>query len=127
MNKFILPLIILSVAAGLFFYSDRDFKDDFDNLPLEKIREQIASQRQAAIAMVQQSGDYKCCIDPPCTMCFDGANQWNYSQAGKCFCDEFIARGEDPCPQCQKGIACASENKRGSADDAFCDINLQTN
>ncbi|HDQ22507.1 MAG TPA: hypothetical protein ENN28_00870 [Candidatus Uhrbacteria bacterium] len=127
MRKFILLLIILGAVFSLSFYFNQGDNPDFDKLSLEQMWEQITNQRQLAIAKARQNGDYKCCIDPPCTMCFDSASQWNYGQTGKCFCDEFIARGEEPCPQCQKGIACASENKHRSADDAFCDINLQTN
>ena len=56
-----------------------------------------------AIEKAEEKGDYRCCIDPPCTMCFLG--KWKFEK-GTCFCDDAIREGrtEDVCPECKKGL-----------------------
>jgi len=47
------------------------------------------------------------------------ANKWNNFQAGTCACDDLIAQGKEPCPQCKTGLcevgesasSCDSDNK----------------
>lgn len=70
----------------------------------DKLHQQVISMRDYGISQAEARGDYKCCIKPPCTMCYMEGNKWNYGQAGKCFCDDFVARGEEPCPQCKNGL-----------------------
>lgn len=70
----------------------------------EKIHDDVVTMRNYGIELAQANGEYKCCIDPVCTMCYMEGNKWNYNQPGKCFCDDFVARGEDPCPQCERGL-----------------------
>jgi hypothetical protein len=54
------------------------------------------------IDLQAREGNYRCCIDPPCTMCFMGDWIWD---DGTCRCDDMIAQGEDDkvCPQCKGG------------------------
>lgn len=66
--------------------------------------------RDLAIQKAVESGDYRCCISPPCTMCFWEGNQWNNNQAGTCACDDLVALGKKPCPQCQQGF-CETDQK----------------
>jgi len=77
---------------------------DFGTLePGVKLQRIIREQEQAIQEAVKE-GVYKCCIEPACTMCYMEANKWNNYQAGTCACDDLIAQGEEPCPQCQKGL-----------------------
>ena len=69
-----------------------------------ELHEKVIAMRDYGIAQAEKNGDYLCCIDPVCTMCYMEGNKWNYGEAGKCFCDEFIARGEEACPQCERGL-----------------------
>jgi hypothetical protein len=66
-------------------------------------RELVFKELYSAIEEAQEAGVYQCCIEPACTMCYLNGNEWNYGNAGTCACDEFLAKGEDPCPQCKKG------------------------
>ena len=84
------------------------------------MRQRIISQRDHAIQLAKERGEYKCCIEPPCTMCYMEANQWNNHTAGTCACDDLIAEGKEPCPQCARGL-CGSHN---GDEEAFCDISL---
>ena len=76
----------------------------FTSLSAEEMHARIISERELAISMAQERGEYGCCISPACTMCYMEANQWNNHKAGTCACDEAIARGEKPCPQCERGL-----------------------
>jgi len=52
-------------------------------------------------------------------MCYMEANQWNNFTPGTCACDDLIAQGKEPCPQCKAGLcqvgedasSCDSDNK----------------
>jgi hypothetical protein len=100
-------LIILVVAGtGVFFIGTKENEDSF-----EKNREKVLSQLYLAIEKAEAEGKYKCCIEPPCTMCYLGDWVW---EDGTCDCDGMIAMGEwdKVCPQCIKGIKegkCKSE------------------
>ena len=56
-----------------------------------------------AIDIAEQKGDYKCCIEPACTMCYLG--NWKFEE-GTCYCDDAILEGrfDDVCPECKSGI-----------------------
>ncbi len=69
----------------------------------------MTKTRDYGIQMAKLRGDYRCCIEPPCTMCYSEGNKWNYGQAGTCGCDDFIAKGEEPCPQCAQALNCESQ------------------
>ena len=70
--------------------------------------QRMVEARDYGIQKAKERGEYRCCIEPPCTMCYSEGNKWNYGQAGTCACDDFIARGEEPCPQCAKALNCES-------------------
>ena len=98
----ILPIILITGAIiGFFVYLN---SQSFENLSAEEMYKKIIFQRDFAINKAIESEDYKCCINPPCTMCYMEANEWNNFTAGTCACDDLIAQGKDPCPQCKKGL-----------------------
>jgi len=133
MNKFykrVLKLLVLSfvlivISGASVYVVFAKLNPEFENLSAEEMHKVLKENREYAISLAKDNGDYKCCIHPDCTMCYDSANKWNYDQAGKCFCDEFIARGEEPCPQCKKGLECVSGTKHGTETEAFCDFDLK--
>ena len=81
-------------------------------------REVVITGMMAAIDQEILEGDYKCCIDPPCTMCFLGHWLWD---DGICRCDDMIAKGEldKVCPQCVRGI---EEGQCKSTQKENCEI-----
>ncbi|MCG2686431.1 hypothetical protein L6258_03655 [Candidatus Parcubacteria bacterium] len=93
-------LISLSVTVGRVFNEKR--APDFTNLDARGMYDQILAERDYAIQQAVAAGDYYCCIEPPCTMCYMEANRWNNQTAGTCACDDLIAQGKEPCPQCQR-------------------------
>lgn len=68
-----------------------------------KSPEQIIDSLEKAIVRAEEKGNYRCCIEPACTMCYLG--DWKFDK-GTCDCDSAIAEGrnDDVCPQCKKGI-----------------------
>ena len=84
----------------------------------DELYDRIIEERDYGIKKTAAKGDYRCCINPPRTMCYMEANQWNNYKAGARACDDLIARGGKPCPQCERGV----EQLR-SGYSTFCDIN----
>ena len=91
-------LVFLTFLSLLSFYTFSKREETFEDR-----RERIMGELSLAIDDVAEEGKYKCCIDPPCTMCYLGNWIW---KDGICRCDEMIATGQDDkvCPQCVKGI-----------------------
>jgi hypothetical protein len=121
---FIVLIVLLIISGGSAYAIFEKINPDFEDISAKEMHKVLKENREYAISQAKDKGEYKCCIYPDCTMCYDSANKWNYDQAGKCFCDEFIARGEEPCPQCKKGLECVSGTKHGTEKDAFCDFDL---
>lgn len=92
---------IIVTTAVLSFVQDRS---SFSKLSSDEMYRRLISERNFAINKAVESGIYECCITPPCTMCYWEANPWNNQTAGTCACDDLIALGKEPCPQCVKGL-----------------------
>ncbi len=117
MYKFI-PIILMFLVGGLisgFVFGIQS--SDFEKLNAEEMHQRIIQERDFAINQAVDSGDYECCINPPCTMCYMEANQWNNYTPGTCACDDLIAQGKEPCPQCKKGSC-------GGSEGSTCDFEL---
>lgn len=69
----------------------------------DKSPEKVIGKLYKAIELAKEKGDYNCCIEPACTMCYFG--KWKFEK-GTCHCDEAIAEGrfDDVCPECKSGI-----------------------
>lgn len=77
--------------------------NDFKSKSFEEKRNEILSNIDLALKEATESGKYKCCIDPPCKMCFLGNWIW---KDGTCECDTMISQGkwDKVCPECKRGI-----------------------
>jgi len=97
MNKVLVIGLVGLVLVAVFFGVFEQPKT------FEQEREDTMSQLYSSIEHAEEMGKYKCCIEPPCTMCYLGSWIW---KDGTCKCDEMIANGEmdKVCPQCVKGI-----------------------
>lgn len=85
----------------------------------DKSPEDVIEDLGRAIELAEEKGEYKCCIEPACDMCYLG--HWKFEK-GTCYCDDAMAEGrdQDVCPQCVKGL---EEGRCKSADEEFCEIN----
>jgi len=112
---FITASIFLIIGVALSYFASFGTQS-FKNLSPEEMYQTIINERDYAIGEAIERGDYRCCINPPCTMCYLEANQWNNFTAGTCACDDLIAQGKEPCPQCQRGF-CESCKLPDEIDD----------
>jgi hypothetical protein len=71
----------------------------------EERRGQVLSGLTEAIEQAEKEGKYECCIEPACTMCYLENFIWDN---GECHCDNLIAEGKEPCPQCSSGTCDAN-------------------
>ncbi|MFH1399158.1 MAG: hypothetical protein ABIG95_03530 [Candidatus Woesearchaeota archaeon] len=87
----ILTIVSIVVLALFVNASQKQFKTKRDGL---------LSELSKAVEEAEAQGNYHCCIEPPCTMCYLGNWEW---EDGICLCDEMIAEGkwEEVCPQCK--------------------------
>jgi len=69
----------------------------------ERSSDDVIADLYEAIGVAEANGDYSCCIEPACTMCYLG--NWKFEK-GTCDCDGAIAEGrfEDVCPECKGGL-----------------------
>lgn len=118
-----LVFILIGTSVGVFLLFDFPFGhrgedvEDIHVLSPEEKLQTVVNLRDEGIKEAKARGDYRCCIEPACTMCYMEANMWNNFTPGTCACDDLIARGEEPCPQCKRDLA-SIHNKENS----FCDI-----
>ena len=97
-------LILASVIIAIIFVLIKaQVIDDFKAKSFEEKRNEILSEIDVALKEATESGNYKCCIEPPCKMCFLGNWIW---EDGKCECDIMIAqeKWDKVCPECKAGI-----------------------
>jgi len=101
MRNFKLTILLLVIIVLILGYSL--IKDDFIVQSFEDQRGDVVSELDIALEEAVKSGDYECCITPPCKMCFLGNWIW---EDGRCDCDGEIAQGnwDNVCPECKKGI-----------------------
>ncbi|MBL7141924.1 hypothetical protein ISS21_02425 [Patescibacteria group bacterium] len=104
MKKVAIIFLILLTGGFIGYLIFNIQNPGFEKLNPTEQYEKIINQRNQAIAQAVKAGVYKCCINPPCTMCYSEANQWNNHKAGTCACDDLIAQGKEPCPQCKRGL-----------------------
>ena len=65
--------------------------------------EKVIENLYEDIDYAKEKGEYDCCIEPACTMCYLG--HWKFEK-GTCYCDKAMREGieEDVCPECKKGL-----------------------
>lgn len=112
---FVILILVIGGLAGYFVFNI--YESDFESLSAAEMHEQIVAERDLAIGKAVVAGDYRCCIKPPCTMCYMQANKWNNYTAGTCACDNLVAKGEEACPECQRGL-----EQMHTEENTFCDI-----
>lgn len=96
-NKIIIFILIIGLISSMVILITELRKNNNDS------REQVLSHLYLGIEKAKEDGNYKCCIEPPCTMCY--LDNWIW-EGGICECDEMIKKEEwdKVCPQCISGI-----------------------
>ena len=93
MRKAIFFLTVLLLIGGVYSLT----------LHQKNTPEEVIHILRTGIETAQIDGEYNCCIEPACTMCYLG--EWKFDK-GTCFCDDAVkdGRDEDVCPECKKGL-----------------------
>ncbi len=120
MRKILLLFIMLFIGGLIGYFVFYTQNPAFQKLNAEAMHDRIVKERDYAIGKAVMEGNYRCCISPPCTMCYAEANKWNNFTAGTCACDDLIAEGKEACPQCERGL-----NEIHGDDNTFCDIDAK--
>lgn len=97
--SFLIILVVFVISIIIVFNSSITFqKEDF-----EQKRVRVLNELSLAIEEAKAQGKYKCCIEPPCTMCYLGNWIW---KDGSCYCDDMIKENKlnFVCPECLRGI-----------------------
>lgn len=98
-SKFITLLIIICVVS-IWYSLGRGY---LRSKTFQEKRTEILSEFNTVLKEAVAKGEYKCCITPPCKMCFLG--NWIFED-GRCDCDTLIAQNklDKVCPECIHGI-----------------------
>lgn len=104
MRKFTFIILTLLIGGFVGYLAFSIQNPDFKKLNPVEMYQRIIQERNFAIIQAVARGDFRCCINPPCTMCYMEANQWNNYTPGTCACDDLITQGKEPCPQCERGL-----------------------
>jgi hypothetical protein len=110
MRKILVIVGIVLVLFGIYILRPVSF---------EQRREGVVNDLNEAIALAKESGEYRCCIEPACKMCYLG--NWMFED-GKCACDDKIAEGklDQVCPECVHGM---EEGRCESSEDS-CSVEI---
>ena len=111
MMMIMLLSMLLGVMLGMGVFAASNGK--------EKNPDEVIGNLEKAIKQAEERGDYRCCLQPACTMCYLG--KWKFEK-GTCYCDDAIKEGrfDDVCPECKKGLEkgiCESINNGAKAGD----------
>lgn len=115
---FLILLVGFSVGLAIFY-----FPFSFNRMSLEEQHHHVITYRDLGIRNAIAKGDYRCCVEPACKMCYMQGNMWNHGEEGTCSCSDFIAEGKEPCPQCEKALSESKEQScffENNKDDNFC-------
>ena len=113
--KLIIAMVLIGVFIGYFVAIQT--KAGFKSKSFEQQREEILSEIGIAIEKAKEDNRYKCCVEPPCKMCFLG--QWVWKD-GSCYCDDMIKKNKlnFVCLDCLSGI----EEGRCKSEIGSCQI-----
>ncbi len=110
-RKTVITVLAITVPLALLFLM-------VPNITGQITRDEVLNNIKDGIKAKVAAGEYKCCISPPCDMCYLGHWIW---EGGSCYCDDMIAQGklDKVCPQCKTGI---EKGQCKSANEEECDI-----
>lgn len=98
MNKLaltsLLSFLFVVVAGGTFMY----LSGNVDAHDMEERRGHFIEHKHSIISELIMQGDYKCCLEQPCTYCIEKTP--GHGEGATCHCLEDVVNGEHPCGEC---------------------------
>ncbi len=117
-NRFFILVVLLTIIMIFFgvwgIYSIK-------KAPFAQRRSNLLVRLDSELKEAEIEGNYKCCIEPLCKMCYLGNWVWD---DGICRCDDEIASNnwDRVCPECIKGI----EEGRCKSSKGVCPENYES-
>jgi hypothetical protein len=121
LSFFLFFLFIILIINTIILFKPKITRDIIKNQETEE-PDKVINNLYEAIQVAEEKGEYKCCIEPACTMCYLG--HWKFEK-GTCYCDLAISEGrnEDVCPECKSGL---EQGLCNSVEQEECELNEET-
>ncbi|MCH7730211.1 hypothetical protein IID21_01620 [Patescibacteria group bacterium] len=92
---FVLPAIFLSFFMGRYFMPP---VASHEGLSMQQMRVHFVSQKDDLHENMLADGDYRCCLEKPCTYCIEKTP--GHGEGATCSCLEDVVEGRHPCGEC---------------------------
>lgn len=90
----LLGLLLVGMVGFSFF----TVAPSFSEKPLEEQRMEFISERDGITGSLMPHGDYRCCLEKPCTYCIEKTP--GHGEGATCDCLEDVVLGRHPCGEC---------------------------
>lgn len=88
-----LPVFFLSFFTGRYFMPHAH-----EGMGMEEMRDHFVSQKGDMQSTMLSRGDYRCCLEKPCTYCIEKTPEHGEGAACSCLVD--VVEGRHPCGEC---------------------------
>lgn len=100
----IIALVIISFWGGSFVTSqniNRMHHHNMDNISMDNMSEhrtELLAHRDGMMDHMKDSGNYRCCLEKPCSYCIEKTP--GHGEGATCDCLADIIAGKHPCGEC---------------------------
>lgn len=91
-------LVVSFLSGSLIMYFAMDTSMNMENMDMDMKRETFISLKEDIQKEHLMNGDFKCCLDKPCTYCIEKSP--GHGEDATCSCLEDIMEGKHPCGEC---------------------------
>lgn len=91
-------LVISFLSGSLIMYFTMDTGMDIESMDMDMKRETFISLKEDIQKEHLMNGDFKCCLNKPCTYCIEKSP--GHGEDATCSCLEDIMEGKHPCGEC---------------------------
>jgi hypothetical protein len=93
----IMVILVIAVLAGI-LPACTSQTHEMDDGMIEDHRNSFIAQKERIIGELMPHGDYRCCLEKPCTYCIEKTP--GHGEGATCNCLEDVVTGVHPCGEC---------------------------